>query len=102
MTKHTPGPWTSNSARDIKQKPVRTVRQSDGNMIIATCSKVNDARLIAAAPELLECIKDAEFIIRKLSINPNEIGAVLDSLKRSASDLKQAIAKAEGKGENNE
>ena len=29
MSKHTPGPWTSNSARDIKQKPVRTVRQAE-------------------------------------------------------------------------
>lgn len=64
-TKHTPAPW------EINPKATRNVRQ--GNITIANCSSSQDgsreeeeianAKLIAAAPELLEEeIKNLEFL----------------------------------------
>ena len=51
---------------------------------------------IQATSELLEALKDAEFLLRKLSINWKEAGAMVDSTKRSAENARAAIAKAEG------
>lgn len=58
-TKHTPAPWT------VNPKAKRNVRH--GNLTIANCSSSQDgsreeeeianAKLIAAAPELLEALK---------------------------------------------
>jgi hypothetical protein len=51
------------------------------------------ARLFAIAPELLACLKDAEFLLRKLGNNPKEAFAMADSCKRSAEDARALIAK---------
>lgn len=57
MNKHTPGPW------ECVSNIVRTVRSSDGSggFLVAECpasigSRLEDARLIAAAPELLAAL----------------------------------------------
>jgi hypothetical protein len=92
---HTPAPW-SDSGHDGK-----------GNLIVESgygsiCAvwrvngygcQVADARLIAAAPEMLAALKDAEFLLRKAGLMA---GPMRDSFNRSASDAKEAIAKAEG------
>lgn len=58
---------------------------------------IEDVRsLVASAPDLLAALVDAEFLLRKLSINPKEIGAMLDTLNRSAADARAAIARAKG------
>lgn len=99
MSEHTAGPWEVDYYDDI-------VVDINGDFVASTIVYYVDRRrtpeenranseLIAAAPELLEALRDAEFIIRKLSINPKEIGGMMDTLKRSAKDAKTAIAKAE-------
>jgi hypothetical protein len=44
--------------------------------------------------ELLEALEDAEFLLRKISINPREIVSMIDSLKRCASDAREIIEKS--------
>jgi hypothetical protein len=44
--------------------------------------------------ELLAALEDAEFLLRKVSINPREIVFMLDSLKRCAADAREIIEKA--------
>ncbi len=66
-TQHTPGPWVF----------------VDGS----------NASLIAAAPDLLEALADAEFLLRKAA---QFAGPMQDSFKRSSADARAAIAKATG------
>jgi hypothetical protein len=54
---------------------------------------LQNARLIAAAPEMLAALKDAEFLLRKAGLMA---GPMRDSFNRSASDAREAITKAEG------
>ena len=56
---------------------------------------MNSQKHTPATSELLEALKDAEFLLRKLSINWKEAGAMVDSMKRSAENARAAIAKAE-------
>lgn len=99
MTEHTPGPWRYQ--RGNKQNPLNgCVCAPDGTLMHLTAvmnkRDESDARLIAAAPELLEALKDAEFLLRKVSINWREAASMADSMKRSAEDARAAIAKARG------
>ena len=55
-----------------------------------------NARLIAAAPDLLAALQDAEFLLSRAGLMA---GPMRDSINRSASDAREAIAKATGKGE---
>lgn len=55
--------------------------------------RLANANLIAAAPELLEALIDAEFLLRKLG---QVAGPMQDSLRRCASEARAAIAKATG------
>jgi hypothetical protein len=84
MSKHTPGPWKHNDYQIIETKTEK---------VIANCTyggrnpnNANDARLIAAAPELLQMLQE---VVSKNLLN----GAMLK-------DARAVIAKA--KGENNE
>lgn len=52
--------------------------------------------LMAAAPDMLAALRDAEFLLRKAGINPGEATRMADSFKRCAQDAREAIAKAEG------
>lgn len=94
MTKHTPGPWVV--AEDVfNDRP--EIRDRDGRLIAvvmahypmsATTQSAN-ARLIAAAPELLEALKwlNAEF--------DDDFGGVLFT-RNDFERVRKAIAKAEG------
>jgi hypothetical protein len=97
MTKHTPGPWVV--AEDVfNDRP--EIRDMDGRLIAvvmahypmsATTQSAN-ARLIAAAPELLEALKwlNAEFECRD-----DDFGGVLFT-RNDFDRVRKAIAKAEG------
>jgi hypothetical protein len=65
MIKHTPGPWTRGYGNYVYRDDVG---QKDGKSLIATCMPLNvtraeletafaNARLIAAAPELLAALQ---------------------------------------------
>ena len=105
-TNYTPAPWAvdinTNHAHEAE-----TIRGAD-NVRIAATYKIHEhradkmgayyetranARLIAAAPELLEALQDAEFLLRKAG---QLAGAMQDSFNRSAADARAAIAKATG------
>ena len=85
-TKHTLGPWevyrTKESDKAKYQSGVNFIVQTvseDGCSIAEICSKQSDdlsiedanARLIAAAPRLLEALKEACEVIEDLDIGPN-------------------------------
>ena len=72
---------------------------ANGEKVIAyfpTDSAMAKARLIAASPEMLAALEDAEFLLRKAGLIA---GPMRDSFNRSASDARAAIAKAIGKGD---
>ena len=54
-TKHTPGPWTAfgNSPGDDSLPSVMAQQSNDGGLFyVAQCNRIEDARLIALAPEM--------------------------------------------------
>jgi len=91
--KHTPGPWYFNQKYCIGPR-VNTYDQSDGMFHpLADVYGVNrdaNARLIAAAPDLLAAAKRALNFIENTE---GEIGCSLESGEL----LRAAIAKAEGR-----
>lgn len=97
---HTPGPWKV--FYDYQYgKAVKTayISTDDTSIPVATTDGVNEcgvlasAQLIAAAPDLLAALCDAEFLMRQAG---KIAGPMQDSFNRSADDARQAIAKAKG------
>ena len=97
-TKHTPGPWV---VRTIDQS-LATVETQDGRYIIGNAGQLRaddwktghierraNARLIAAAPELLEALQKMLPELRGLSI-------VSDTAAEMLREAEAAIAKATG------
>ena len=106
MNKHTPGPWRKVTANDYKSLGVETV-SDDIYARVTICeiqlahgepfnSDENDepkanARLIAAAPELLEALKKATMA---LAWHEQEHGVAMDAV--IVEQARAAIAKATG------
>jgi hypothetical protein len=95
-TKHTPGPWHRNIRSNGKYPVVFAGR----NQHVAIVSQQHDGHeteanidLVATAPELLEALIDAEFLLRKAA---QVAGPMQDSFRRSAEDARVAIVKATG------
>jgi hypothetical protein len=89
MSKHTPGPWVVNGFGGDFREITRT---SKGVAISVTSEKGGDianARLIAAAPDLLEALK-GELAASRSDCNDRKCGAC------SRCHSYAAIAKAEG------
>lgn len=91
--KHTPGPWHVN-AIDSKRGRVTgdetstgwgRLQVNSGNRTIATVYRANDARLIAAAPDMLEALRECVIALEMLG----EEGETLDLGRLT-------LAKAEG------
>jgi hypothetical protein len=86
---HTPGPWRSEGQYVI----------GEGNQLIAVAGRSTEpeiriaheanARLIAAAPDLLAACELMESVYRQNVVNPGEPSSVLEALQA-------AIAKARG------
>ena len=60
MTKHTPGPWKSNTYRvcaGVGTPAIKVICDTAHNMASRTPENEANARLIAAAPEMLECLQ---------------------------------------------
>lgn len=97
MSKHTPGPWVAQIDKHIKRgrKPLprmALVMVGGGQAIDCTYSGVDfeesaaNARLIAAAPEMLEALKAALGFLEDEGV----LGDLPD-------EMRAAIAKAEGR-----
>lgn len=116
--KHTPAPWNDEHVTIIYYAPHKADTQECiiiGNNMDATNNdwialvphstdedKAN-ARLIAAAPELLEALTrltgaaaDLDALTHNLTL-PGEVNAALSDLYQSFQNARAAIAKAEGK-----
>lgn len=101
MSKHTPGPWFASTTPSGKGKVV----DANGFSICNTTAgpyeqQREDARLIAAAPELLAACKALFETIRAHEIESlscdRDGEAYCDCLRKQADDAAAAIAKAEG------
>lgn len=92
-TKHTPGPWEAIIIKPSKRDQVGTAMVRAGGSLAIECSHSGDtfaesaanARLIAAAPEMLAALK----IVSNYNISPSPSPGVLRLVDA-------AIAKAEG------
>jgi hypothetical protein len=72
-TQHTPGPWAvgTDTARDAAPGRVHVLAQSittSGLETVAVASTENNARLIAAAPELLDALIDCADTLAVLAL----------------------------------
>ncbi len=93
-TAHTPAPWSKDEQGDANGN--FTIRPDDGSTngdihaeVIATVYTEEDARLIAAAPELLEVLK---YVLPILEDNNLTFGD--DFAKEAFNRAEQAITKA--------
>lgn len=98
QTGHTPGPWTYRPAYD-NGEPCGYVVQSGVNAIADVLQGEDDARLIAAAPDLLVALIEAEDTLRFLLPKERTLksamrygGTFYDVLMQ----CQKAIAKAKG------
>lgn len=96
MSKHTPGPWNENYLSCL----LRFGRKNSGSWDDHDdpekfCPDEDDAKLIAAAPDLLAALIEAESILRREFFNfgPDERET------RAIADARAAIAKAKGAAE---
>jgi hypothetical protein len=94
--KHSPGPWDYQLVRngDDPQYPELRIYDADGDAIIQqsqsgydtfTAITIEDARIIAAAPKMLEALKDCRDLIENMPV------------EELLMQVEAAIAKAEGR-----
>lgn len=84
--KHTPGPWASHHADGVVSAAVTAGNGTSRFVTVARHCSIDDARLIAAAPELLDACAFALTILEALGNGSGD----------AASACRAAIAKAEG------
>ncbi len=84
--KHTPGAW---QAREWSCHAKTTVAVDDpswgvtGVRVVAECETPQDARLIAAAPDLLEALQRCQLELRQLTYKDDQITRALDAAYRA-------------------
>ena len=88
--KHTPGPWSIEAVKDY-------LRMLDTGIDSAAPESIANARLIAAAPDLLEALRGSVEWLRRL--REESEAAVIESAPDGFSlcDAEAIIAKAEGR-----
>lgn len=117
--KHTPGPWAVyDGPRDRAELTVCTVERSGQILTVADCRQLTipprqqeaNARLIAAAPELLEACDNAGGMLanwRKViarvmeegrGLNPSGLANLEYNMGLQIAELRAVIMKATGKG----
>lgn len=91
-TKHTPGPWSWSRDTMEDRCDITLHSEATGYSILYCCEKPREpnARLMAAAPDLLAAANAAIVLLRTHGLDAGQVGASLEI----------AIAKATGK--NNE
>lgn len=94
MSKHTPGPWRLSKAGSFK------ILHDDVGLEIGQLSCTEDqARLIAAAPDMLEALKSAERVLQAQVRCEFNAGAPPTGTYHHTKllEIQAAVAKAEGK-----
>lgn len=106
VTKHTPGPFFIGEIHETKAYSEQTIYTDKlltrpfATTYAPTAGKVEaNARLIAAAPELLEALTNAVAFLTRSEVQEwiNRSGAFSNSYGKAVIDARAAIAKAEGK-----
>ncbi len=99
MTKHTPGPWRAeiDNRMDMRVESHRTVAHLPIPYPARDHSRDDEmkanARLIAAAPDMLDALKDALMVLQSAAAaDPTWTQAAM-----ARDDVSAAIAKAEGR-----
>ena len=99
-TLHTPGPWFIERRTHDNETTYYWVTASDGHgwsvdryMSVSGCIDEHDARLIAAAPELLEALKEAHNALELFASDESPSGQIAVAAVMQA---RAAIAKATG------
>ena len=100
MSKHTPGPWVFEYDNDVGDNDdyfieFFSVRTQDSNELIARVEEKTDARLIAAAPDLLEALQ----VLCEYAETSNDFRYGTLSTKFVRDVALPAIAKATGEQE---
>lgn len=93
MSKHTPGPWLTNGYRSPIDGAICVFHRPFGLGDIASVwSNEFDARLIAAAPELLEALQECLNTLKAFPLNQYDMSSEAFAAQRA----RAAIAKATG------
>jgi len=102
MSKHTPGPWSFWSGYNHVDKIEAQVTAEDGDIVIASYNHMiaegeNNARLIAAAPDLLGSLEDcvSELELYANTHHPKGADGARDHMVKIML-ARSAIAKARG------
>ena len=103
MTQHTPGPWQKfadtywDKGKGERLPDGFSVKAEDGAIDVASIIESEDnARLIAAAPELLETLESLIAYLRDLWPDEPLFSAEPDEQAKIIADAEAAIAKAKG------
>jgi hypothetical protein len=100
--KHTPGPWkvkTYNHVQSLKRPEIYGPSHPDGGEYAPICSVANeaDARLIGAAPDMLEILREqtdaAQDVIDNWS--SGDLAAAVNALESLIEPARAVIAKTE-------
>lgn len=87
MAEHTPGPWTVDTPPD----DYLVIRSSEGRHICTSIDCWANARLIAAAPEMFDALREATATLA--CIDP----ALQSTIEPSIEQARAALAKATGR-----
>ncbi|MDE2097023.1 MAG: hypothetical protein KGL39_07240 [Patescibacteria group bacterium] len=87
-TKHTLGPWHVSAWRDEHHVQTATT------VVAQRIYQEADARLIAAAPDLLAALRDAADTLERVIIADERYGLVSDVTYKQLAEWRAAIAKA--------
>jgi len=96
---HTPGPWELDPYGQVTQSNGRTVLVSGiASPMVSTAESIANARLVAAAPDLLAALKEAIDCGMVPKSSAAEGGANRHVVQLQVADqIRAAIAKAEGR-----
>jgi hypothetical protein len=89
MSEHTPGPWRVEKFNDTKSW---SIYANGGTHSLASIRDAANARLIAAAPDMLEALTNALGWMERYAGDTNDLSG---ELWRHISSARAAIAKAE-------
>lgn len=102
MSKHTPGPWSID--QNAMEHWMITAQNSERHRgYIATLSTTNtqseaNARLIAAAPEMLEVLREfmGDFVSIVTAANHNDLATIIYVSKACQKEISELLKKVEG------